>query len=136
MSKELSYYIGKRPITSGGKTHSRNKVVTPEIMGLSADEFKDLVKAEKVKVGEPPVAEKKTPADAQPKQPREVRIAEAIKSLHSDAGEPLNPEDFTGDGRPSCDALNAIALLPDEDFIGGDERDAAWEKYQADKAAQ
>lgn len=133
MATKEAFYIGKKSITSGGKVHKPNRVVTAKNMGLSDDEFAHEVKRGAVVKGTPP--DTKSPA-APPVVLREDRISNAIKALFAEDGNRLNDDDFTQGGSPTCDALNATALMPNEDFIDSAERDTAWEKYQADKAAE
>ena len=133
MATRETFHIGKRSITSGGKTHKPNKAVTHKIMDLTEEQFAHEVKRGAVLKGTPPDA--KTPA-APPVVLRAARIHAAIGDMYKPDGSHKSDDDFTNDGKPSCPALNIAALLEGEDEITGAERDAAWEKYQADKAAE
>lgn len=134
MAKHEAYYIGKRSITSGNKTHKPGKVVTAKIMGLSDDEFAEIVKRGGIKKGKPP--EEKKPGAPEAPVLRADRINRAIGELFKPDGSAKSKDDFTQDGKPTCDALNILALLDGEEEVTAPERDAAWEKYQAEKAQQ
>ena len=135
MSKTDTYYIGKRSVSSGGKTWVPNRVVTAKGMGMDDDQFAAAVKRGSVKKGTPPVVGKKGAAPEPPTVLRVDRIKAAIDSLFKEDGTRVNDEDFTQDDKPACDVLNAKALLPGEDFIAAPERDEVWEKYQEAKTA-
>ena len=136
MATRETFYMGKKSVTSGGKVHKPNKVVTAKIMGLSDEAFANEVKRGAVKTGTPPDAKSPAAPPAPPVVLRIDRINNAIKALFAEDGSRLSDEDFTQGGSPTCDALNATALMPNEDFIDSAERDEAWEKYQAEKAAE
>ena len=147
MANTDSFYIGKRTITSGGKQHSRNKVVTPALMGLTDDQFAVVVKRGGIKKGTPPEATKsaalkKKEADHRKTAEgnggavlREDRIYNAIKDLFKEDGSRKSEDDFTAGGQPRTDSLDVIALLEGEGEISAAERDAAWDKYEKEKAA-
>lgn len=149
MSNDQTYYIGDKAITSGGKTHSINKVVTAKIMGLDDETFKAFVKKERIIAGKPPEDKKKKAARkarekaeaaraaaAEAKTPvlRSARIDSAIKEMFNSDGSHKSVDDFTGEGKPKCEALDVVVLFEGEAEISAAERDEAWERYEADKA--
>lgn len=150
MATGETYHIGERSISSGGKVHSRLKVVTAEIMKTDDKTFSQLVKAGRVKKGAPPKPKKKIPPrgiaqavkNTEGRKPneepvlREDRILQAIRDMHNKDGNPKSKDDFTDKGQPRTDSLDILVLVDGEDEIKAEERDTAWEKYQKEKATQ
>ena len=150
MSTAENYYIGKKSITSGGKTHSCDKVVTAKVMGLDDKTFKTFVIKGHIKEGKPPedpkakaqreaeaaaIAARQAATDDNPIL-RNDRICKLIPELYRSDGSRQSEDDFTKDGPPTVDALNVLFTpINDEAEITAPERDEAWARYEADKAA-
>lgn len=149
MSTAETYYIGNKSITSGGKTHSRDKVVTAKAMGLDDKTFKAFVGKGHIKTGTPPedpkvkaIREAEAAAIAARQAATEGnsilradRICKLIPELYRPDGSRNSEDDFTNAGAPTVDALNAIfTVIGDESEISATERDEAWVRYEAEKA--
>lgn len=154
-----TYYITDRSITSGnGKTYRKHKVVTAEVMGLTTKQFESLLLPNKktgiasITKGTPPLTSKEIAAREKEarvkaarvqalkdKEPAAVlrpdRIFAGIKAMFDKDGNQISEDDFTNDGKPSCDALDVKVLIGEETNITADERDIAWDRYEKEKNA-
>lgn len=139
--QKTEHVIAGKSITAGGKVLEKGKVVTPEIMKLTDEQFKDLVDRDLIKKQD---VEKKAPpppagaggsgsADALTGQERLEKIRDAIKSLFDKDGNPLKADDFTQDNPPQP-KVDVLSLLLKEnpgfkDGINKADRDAAMKMY-------
>lgn len=140
--QEYEYVIGKRSITSGKKVHTTGKVVTPEIMRLTEEQFKDLVKKGekggviKRKIVEPahaaPPVSPAAPAVVLSQNERYEAIAVVIKGMYDKEGKPLNKDNFTGQDMPRVEFVTAQlkATAGFEDGITGPEIGGGYKLYK------